>query len=142
MREALADAGLEVRDVPAVYVGNAVGGLVTGQEMIRGQVTLRGLGIEGVPIFNIENACASASSALHLGWQAVATGVHELVLCLGAEKLTHEDKTVGMRAIGTAVDVEMQAEMADQMGSANQGGNRSFFMDLYHGAASPTVRAE
>lgn len=51
-------------------MGNAAAGLVAGQEMIRGQVVLRPLGIEGVPIFSIENVCASAASALHLGWQA------------------------------------------------------------------------
>ena len=129
--QALGDAGLEPGDVPAAYVGNAVAGLVTGQEMIRGQVMLRGVGIEGIPIFNIENACASASSAAHLGWQAVATGVHDLVLCVGAEKLTHADKTVGMKAIGTAVDVEMMAELAAEMGTAEAGGERSFFMDIY-----------
>ena len=105
-RDALADAGVEVGEIEAAYVGNAAAGLVTGQEMIRGQVVLRPLGIEGIPIFNVENACASAASALHLGWQAVAAGAHDVVLCLGAEKLTHEDKTVGMRAIGTAIDVE------------------------------------
>jgi acetyl-CoA acetyltransferase len=129
--QALGDAGLQPADVPAAYVGNAVAGLVTGQEMIRGQVMLRGLGIEGIPIFNIENACASASSAAHLGWQAVATGVHDLVLCVGAEKLTHADKSVGMKAIGTAVDVEMMAELAAEMGTAQATGERSFFMDIY-----------
>jgi acetyl-CoA acetyltransferase len=62
-REALADAGVEVAAIEAAYVGNAAAGLVTGQEMIRGQVVLRPLGIEGIPIFNVENACASAASA-------------------------------------------------------------------------------
>ena len=132
-RAALADAGVAVEDVEAAYVGNAVAGLVTGQEMIRGQVMLRPLGIEGIPIFNIENACASASSALHLGWQAVATGMHDIVLCLGAEKLSHEDKTVGMDAIGTAIDVEMRAELAEEVSdrTATTRAQRSFFMDLY-----------
>ncbi|HMJ33934.1 MAG TPA: thiolase family protein [Baekduia sp.] len=129
--QALGDAGLQPADVPAAYVGNAAAGLVTGQEMIRGQVMLRGIGIEGIPIFNIENACASASSAAHLGWQAVANGVHDVVLCVGAEKLTHADKAVGMKAIGTAVDVEMMAELAAEMGTAEPAGERSFFMDIY-----------
>src|SRR5438270_12885485 len=74
---ALEDAGLGVEQVQAAYVGNAVAGLVTGQEMIRGQVMLRPLGIEGIPIFNVENACASSSSALHLAWQSVASGQHD-----------------------------------------------------------------
>ena len=113
VRDALDDAGVGVDDVEAAYVGNAVAGLVTGQEMIRGQVMLRPLGIEGIPIFNVENACASAA-------QRPAPGLaggrrrrpRRASLCLGAEKLTHEDKTVGMRAIGTAIDVEQRAELA------------------------------
>ena len=129
---ALDEAGVTVAEVQAAYVGNAVAGLVTGQEMIRGQVMLRPLGIESIPIFNVENACASASSALHLGWQAVASGMQDVVLCLGAEKLTHEDKTVGMEAIGTAIDVEMRAELAEQVRwDGGEEGGRSFFMDLY-----------
>lgn len=131
-REALGDAGVAVGEIEAAYVGNAAAGLVTGQEMIRGQVVLRPLGIEGIPIFNVENACASAASALHLGWQAVAAGAHDVVLCLGAEKLTHEDKTVGMKAIGTAIDVEQRAELAAEVGTPpGEGGDRSFFIDLY-----------
>lgn len=131
--DALEDAKLTPADVEAAYVGNAVAGLVTGQEMIRGQVLLRPMGIEAIPIFNVENACASASTALHLGWQAVAAGIHEVVLCLGAEKLTHaEDRNRGMNAIGTGVDVEATAEAAAAAASGADGGKpRSFFMDLY-----------
>jgi acetyl-CoA acetyltransferase len=132
---ALDHAGVDAAVLDAAYVGNGAAGLVTGQEMIRGQVMLRPLGIEGIPIFNIENACASSSSALHLGWQAVAAGMHDVVLCLGAEKLTHEDKSVGMAAIGTAVDIEAQAEMAEALGAGAAGAKRSFFMDIYAGLA-------
>jgi acetyl-CoA acyltransferase len=131
---ALADAGLTAEQLQAAYVGNAVAGLVTGQEMIRGQVMLRALGIEGIPIFNVENACASSSSALHLACVSVASGQHDVVLCLGAEKLTHEDKTVGIAAIGTAVDVELQAEAAEET-TGGQRVRRSFFMDIYAGMA-------
>jgi len=135
VRDALADAAVDVRAVEAAYVGNAVAGLVTGQEMIRGQVMLRDVGIEGIPIFNVENACASSSSALHLAWQAVTAGAHDVVLCLGAEKLSHEDKTVGMNAIGTAIDVERRAELAGELGSGEESAPRSFFMDIYAGMA-------
>jgi acetyl-CoA acyltransferase len=97
-------------------------------------VLLRPVGIEGIPIFNLENACASAASALHLGWQSVATGIHDVVLCLGAEKLTHPtDKGRGMAAIGTAVDVELAAEMAEPMNGDTDSSQRSLFMDLYAG---------
>src|SRR6185436_16409078 len=71
---ALADAGLSAGDIDAVYVANALAGLLTGQECIRGEVFLQGTPLVGLPIFNIENACASGSSALHLGCQAVSSG--------------------------------------------------------------------
>jgi acetyl-CoA acetyltransferase len=142
VRDALADANVEVGDVEAAYVGNAAAGLVTGQEMIRGQVMLRPLGIEGIPIFNVENACASAASALHLGWQAVETGMQRVVLCLGAEKLTHDDKSVGMNAIGTAIDMERRVELVEAVGTSDDGGaQRSFFMDLYADMARRYMRA-
>jgi acetyl-CoA acetyltransferase len=135
VRAALHDADMQLDAIDAAYVGNAVGGLVTGQEMIRGQVMLREVGIEGIPIFNIENACASSSSALHLAWQAASTGAYDVVLCLGAEKLSHEDKKVAMAAIGTAVDVEMRAEMANRLPSPESSDDRSLFMDIYAGMA-------
>jgi acetyl-CoA acetyltransferase len=134
--DALRDAGLDVRAIEAAYVGNAVGGLVTGQEMIRGQVMLRPIGIEGIPIFNVENACASSSSALYLACQAISAGAHDVVLCLGAEKLTHVDKRVGMAAIGTAVDVELLAETT----GAHRDSSRSLFMDIYAGMATDYMR--
>src|SRR5260370_3709334 len=87
--QALADASATTADVHAAYVGNAVAGLLTGQEMIRAQVLLRGLGIEPIPIFNVENACASAATAFHLRWQALATVVQDVCLCVGAAQLTH-----------------------------------------------------
>jgi acetyl-CoA acyltransferase len=129
--QALADSSATPHDLEAAYLGNAVAGLVTGQEMIRGQVLLRPVGIEAIPVFNVENACASAASAFHLGWQAVAYGAHDVVLCVGAEKLTHEDKSVGLAAIGTAVDMEARADMAATMGSSPDFTARSFFMDIY-----------
>jgi acetyl-CoA acetyltransferase len=100
--EALKDAGVEVKDVQTAYFANAVSGLITGQEMIRGQAALRNTGLLGIPIFNVENACASAASAFHLAWLAVASGQYDVALAVGAEKLFHEDKSRAVRAIGTS----------------------------------------
>lgn len=104
---ALGDAGTASGGVEAAYVANSMAGLVTGQEAIRGQVVLHGMGIGDIPIFNVENACASSSSALSLAWQAVGSGVHDTVLVLGVEKLFHPDRAVSYRALGSAVDVEL-----------------------------------
>lgn len=120
---ALGDAGIAVDDLEAVYSANAVAGLLTGQEMIRGQVFLRGLGLDRIPVINVENACASGSTAFNLAVQAVAAGTYEMVLAIGTEKLSHPDRMLTFRAIGTAVDVERAADGA--------GASHSPFMDIY-----------
>ncbi|MGH8990400.1 MAG: thiolase family protein [Acidimicrobiia bacterium] len=104
--EALADAGATPGDVEMAFFSNATGGILTGQEMIRGQVALRHTGVLGVPIVNVENACASASSAFYLAWMAVSSGAAEIALAIGSEKLTHPDKARSFAAIGTAVDLD------------------------------------
>src|ERR1700748_210074 len=85
---ALKDAGQPVRDVQSWYFGNGGAGPMTGQEMLAGHFLLRPLGLAGIPVFNVENACASASTAFHLAWQAVATGVHDAVLGVAAAEMT------------------------------------------------------
>ena len=124
---ALKDAGRPDEHVQCCYFGNAVAGSMTGQEMLAGQFLLRPLGLGGIPVFNVENACASASTAFHLAWQAVATGVHDAVLAVGAEKMTHPDKARSFAAIGGSVDVDTAP--------ADLPAGRSFLMDLYAGAA-------
>ena len=120
---ALKDAGQTAGDVQACYFGNAVAGSMTGQEMLAGQFGLRPLGIGEIPVFNVENACASASTAFHLAWQAVATGVHDAVLAVGAEKMTHPDKARSFAAIGGSVDLDTTP--------ADLPAGRSFLMDMY-----------
>ncbi|HEV7652623.1 MAG TPA: thiolase family protein [Actinophytocola sp.] len=119
----LKDAGRTVEDVQACYFGNAVAGTITGQEMLAGQFALRPLGFGDLPVVNVENACASASTAFHLAWQAVATGVHDVVLAVGAEKMTHPDKARSFAAIGGSVDMDTVP--------ADLPAGRSFLMDLY-----------
>ncbi len=89
---ALDNAGVEGGAIEAAYVGNAMAGLVTGQECIRGQVVLRSAGIGQIPVVNVENACASGSTAFHQADAMVRAGVYDVVLALGVEKLYHEDK--------------------------------------------------
>jgi acetyl-CoA acetyltransferase len=126
VRRALPD-GLRSDAVDLVFFANAIAGSITGQEMVAGQVALRSaLGHQGTPIINVENACASGGSALFLGWQAIRSGSADRVLCVGAEKMTHPDKTRPLLALGRAVDVE---EVFGEEGPQN--GDRSFFMDLY-----------
>jgi acetyl-CoA acetyltransferase len=127
--EALADAGVGADAVGVVFFANAVAGLITGQELIRGQQALRHSGLLGAPIVNVENACASASTAFSLAVGAVASGSVDVALAVGAEKMTHPDKQRAFDAIGTAVDLEALAELRARVGAGV--GDKSFFMDLY-----------
>ncbi len=104
--EALSDAWIGKDRIEAAYVGNAVAGAMTGQHMIRGQVALDPMGINEIPIYNVENACASGSYAFHLAHTAVAAGVHECVLVLGVEKLFDQNKLKPFKVIESGVDVE------------------------------------
>ncbi len=144
---AMKEAGVEMTQIEAAMVGNATAGLFTGQEMIKAQVILRDMGYGEIPMINTENACASSSTAFHLAWMYVASGMYDCVLALGVEKLYHEDKTRSFRAIGSAVDVEAIAELMKQTaargrtsseggdGGAGAGEKRSMFMDFYAATA-------
>ena len=134
VENALQSAGIEQKAIEAAAVGNAVAGLMTGQECIRGQVVLREMGIGGIPVINTENACASSSTAFHIAWLYVASGMYDTVLAVGMEKLFHPDKKRTFTAIGSAIDLELGDEFARQMSGEQSGGageSRSVFMDYY-----------
>lgn len=146
VQAALKDAGVEAGQLEAAFVGNAAAGLVTGQECIRGQVVLRGVGIGKIPVINVENACASASTAFNQAAALVTAGIYDVVLALGVEKLYHEDKQKSFAAFSGAVDVEALeeikkrlAEGARQSGATaaaeGSGTKRSMFMDIYASSA-------
>lgn len=141
---AINDAGIQSTQIEASFVGNAAAGLVTGQECIRGQVVLRSAGIGKIPVINVENACASASTALHQAAAMVTAGLYDVVLALGMEKLYAEDKRKSFAAFSGAVDVEALAQIMERLkasaresGAAAEGAgeNRSMFMDIYASAA-------
>jgi len=146
VRAALKDANIEASDLEAAWVGNAAAGVITGQESIRGEVILRSLGIGRLPVVNVENACASASTALNQAAAMVSAGLYDVVLAVGAEKLYHPDKQRTFRAFSGAVDVEALADiLAGLKKNAEAGGassaasgageKRSMFMDIYAAAA-------
>ncbi len=123
---AVADSGIEAGHIGATYFANALSGLITGQETIRGQVALRHTELMGRPIINVDNACASGSTALHLAWLAVASGQVDVALAIGAEKLTHVDKSVTFNAYAGGVDVEERERLQRERPSSH-----SIFMDIY-----------
>jgi acetyl-CoA acyltransferase len=123
---ALADAGARPGQVDFVAFANAVGGLVTGQEMVRGHAALRYTGLLGATLVNVEAACASGAAAVHLCANAIRAGAADVAIAVGAERLTTADPSVGLAAIGTALDLEDAAIPAPYAG-----GRGSAFVDIY-----------
>ena len=101
---ALRDAGVQAAQLEAAYVGNALGGLMQGQETMLGQMLLHASGIQSIPVHNVKNACSSGADAMALAWSAVAYGQYDCVLVLGVEKMTHPDRTRAMVALASASD--------------------------------------
>jgi len=146
MARALTDAGLVSGDLEAAYMANAAAGLIIGQEMIPGQVALAELGIGAIPVVNIENADASASTAFNQASTMISTGVYDVVMVCGSEKLYHEDKRRTFVAFRGAIDIESSAnwgqqrvDLCDLLGieslSEKLSNKRSAFMDIYAIAA-------
>jgi len=145
---ALQCAGID-KSVPQVaVVGNAAAGLGQGQECVRAQVVLRDMGIQGIPMINTENACASSSTAFQLAWLYVASGMYDIALAVGMEKMYSEDKARVYSLFTAGTDVELaqqmlafmkeQAEKAAEAtpGQAGEPGkSRSVFMDIYAAGA-------
>jgi acetyl-CoA acetyltransferase len=80
--QALGDSAIKKQAVEAAYCGSMYSGTAIGQRI------LKEVGLTGIPISNVENACSSSATALHLAWVDVASGEHDIVLVLGVEKLT------------------------------------------------------
>ncbi|TXS92775.1 thiolase family protein [Parahaliea maris] len=138
---ALADAGADKTDVSQAYFGSCVIGYLHDQHMIPGQIALRSMGFEGIPIFNVEGACASASSAMHLAGQAIRAGDCDIALAVGTEKMTSPDKARMFAAFDSAWDVSSVEANRDRLVSMGLGimppeGSQSskpysMFMDVY-----------
>ncbi|MER1967114.1 thiolase family protein [Castellaniella sp. GW247-6E4] len=77
---ALKDANVEWKDIQGAFVGNVMA------EMAAGHNILQPLGVTGIPIINIENACASSGSSLRLAYEAIRHGIHDIALVVGVEK--------------------------------------------------------
>ena len=82
VKQAIDESGVAKSDIEAAWCGTALGGMMSGQRI------LKAIGLTGLPIVNVENACSSSSSAFREAWVAVASGLHDVALVIGVEKLT------------------------------------------------------
>ena len=78
---ALKDAGMEWKDIQAAFCGSVYQGTGSGHQAIKE------IGLTGIPIVNVENACSSCASAFRLAYQTVAAEIYDIVLAVGMEKM-------------------------------------------------------
>lgn len=134
---ALDDAGATQGRVGAAFFGNTAQGALEGQLMVGGQISLRSMGFERIPIFNVENACATGATALNLAVNHVRAGAADVALAVGVEKMNFGDQTRTMGVFSGAYDVSDEAglrrTLAELGGELNDdgAGDRSIFMDIY-----------
>ncbi len=100
---ALADAGLDRREIGALYLGNFIAGPLTGQEVLAGIVADE-LGLPDVPCTKVEGACASGGIAFRHAVLAVGHGLAEAALVVGVEKMSHAPGAAVTQALNCAMD--------------------------------------
>jgi acetyl-CoA acetyltransferase len=150
VEKVLQDAGLKKEDIQTAWFGNGTWGIWHDQHSIRGQVALRPLGIDRIPIANVENACATGATAFHGAWMSVTAGLYDVAMAVGVEKLFYPDKAKVFWTMGLGVDMEergslfkIMQQMGQEQAATGQGPgetpaadrDKSGFMDIYGGMA-------
>ncbi len=128
---ALVDARGTIADLEAVQFSNACQGHMQGQDLIRGEIALRSMEIEGIPVTNVENACASASTAVHGAVQFLRAGMGEVALAVGVEKMYSTDRARMFSAFDSGWDVETAEKNREQLMALGQG------VEVPEGTTSP-----
>ena len=131
---ALKDCELQKKDIQAAWFSNSGWGGSEFQHCIRGQVALSANGLDKIPIINVENACASGSTAFHGAWTAIKAGLYDCVLAIGTEKMYFQKPPIGspikIRGVGGPMsgflggtDVERTLKTIDLLKNQIQKGN-------------------
>ncbi len=104
-RNAMSDAGVD--HIDSMYIGCMSGGLFAAQEHI-GSLMADYLGVTPIPATRVESACASGGVAFRMAWMEVASGLSDIVLAGGVEKMTDISGDEATFALSTAADTEYE----------------------------------
>ncbi len=106
--EALEDAGLEGREIEAMYIGNMSAGRFIAQEHISALIAdYSGLASLNIPSVRVEAGDASGGLALKEAFIAVASGIHDIVIAAGIEKVTDVGNSIDIT--NSSIDQEWEA---------------------------------
>jgi acetyl-CoA C-acetyltransferase len=104
---ALKDAGLEGKDLEAIFIGNMSGGRFVDQEHVSGLIADHA-GLNPLPSTRVEAACASGGLALRQGVMSILSGFHDVVVAGGVEKMTDVLTGQTTHTLATAADSEWE----------------------------------
>lgn len=110
LQGALKDAKAQISDLGAAYYAGMTNGPLQGQIAIPGQVVFSKIGVSGIPVYNVENACASGSTAVNLAVQGLRSGMTDVALALGVEKMNIPDKLKAFSIFEAGWDVSRAEE--------------------------------
>ena len=110
LQAALKDAKCQASDLGAAFYAGMTNGPLQGQIAIPGQVVFSKIGIEGIPVYNVENACASGSTAFNLAVQSLKAGSTDVALAIGVEKMNIPDKLKAFSIFEAGWDVSRAEE--------------------------------
>ncbi len=109
-RQALDDAGVPNERVQAFYLGNFVSEALVHQGSLAPMVAHR-VGLRTIPCTKVEGACASSGIAFRHGVLLIASGLCDIVLTAGAEKMTSSETTTVTEALASAGDAETEMRL-------------------------------
>ncbi|URM99973.1 thiolase family protein [Actinomadura madurae] len=144
--DALADAGAVTGDIEVALFGTTTQGPLGNQHMVAGQIALREMGVQRIPVYNVENACATGASAFSLAVSQLRSGASDVALAVGVEKMSIGDPERTMAVFDGAYDVSdregLDRTLALLGGDVDEPdlGRRSIFMDIYAAMARNHMR--
>lgn len=119
--EALDDAGAARSDIETAFYSGQTQGALQGQFAIPGQVVFARIGLPLIPVYNVENACASGTSAFQLAVQAIRAGQCDIALAIGAEKMNIDDKHRSIALFEGGWDVARAEDSAAKLLALGEG---------------------
>ena len=143
VQEALEDADMEWKNIESVFCGNVQGGSATGH------MSTKNIGLTGIPITNVENACSSGAAALRLAYLLIGSGAHDVVLAMGVEKLPTGllrsqgwatwEKAMGFNVMPAMYALETQRYM-EETGATEEDFARVTVKNRKNGVLNPKAR--
>jgi acetyl-CoA C-acetyltransferase len=108
--KAIRDSGIDPSRLEALFIGNFNGSQLNGQSLISA-LAAEEIGLGNISAIRVEAACASGGAAFRMGYTAILSGLYDIVIVGGVEKMTHQSGSAVTEAIATAMDHDAETSV-------------------------------